>query len=132
MSVDLFPEKAPYGTPCNGCGLCCQNEICPLGQIVFPAAVVRFGGACPALERDDERFICGLIARPEAYAPIKASVYGVEALREAAVIGVGAGIGCDARMDGEADPPKDFLVAMLRVMRTPRSTQRRIEKLWTP
>lgn len=124
-------EKPPYGSPCNGCGVCCQNEICPLGQIAFPHAQAP----CPALEKQADRYVCGLVASPQTYAPIRASVYGVEALREAAAIGVGADIGCDTRMmpdEASATPPPDFVKAMLRVSRTPRSVTRRIEKLWTP
>lgn len=127
-AIDPFPEKAPYGHPCNGCGLCCQNEVCPLGQIVFP----RAQAPCPALERNGERYVCGLVRHPEAYQPAKTALYGADALRKAAEIGVGADIGCDAKMRGEAThPPRDFILAMLRLASMPRSTSRRIEKLWS-
>lgn len=121
MTTALFPEKSPYGSPCNGCGLCCREEICPLGSIVFPLA----SAPCPALEQDGERSVCGLVAHPERYRS-----GNVERLRAAAVRGIGAGIGCDARMPGEADPPKDFIKAMLRASRTPRNVSRQITKLW--
>lgn len=124
MTVQL--EKPQYGTPCNGCGLCCQNEICPLGEIVFP----RAQAPCPALVIDGERYVCDLIANPQKFRPLKASIYGIAEMRDAAVIGVGAGIGCDARLPGEMDPPESFVRELRRVERSSRSTGRRVQKLW--
>jgi len=127
VSVALRIEKPPYGTPCNGCGLCCQNEICPLGEIVFP----RAQAPCPALVVDGDRYACGLITTPQTFRPLKASIYGVEELRAAAVIGVGAGIGCDAQLLGELEPPADFVRELSRVTKeSTRSRARKIEKLW--
>ena len=57
-------QKPPHGQPCNGCGWCCQAELCPLAQAIFGEPVVR---ACPALEQDGERYVCGLVAYPTAY-----------------------------------------------------------------
>ena len=39
------PPKPPEGAPCNGCGLCCLAEPCPLGMLVSR----RRTGACVAL-----------------------------------------------------------------------------------
>ncbi len=121
--------KPSYGLPCNGCGLCCQNEICPLGQFAFPS----WQAPCPALERDGDRFVCGLVNRPEVYAPIKTAVNGVEEMRAAAMHANGVGIGCDARLDEERDvvPPVEYTLAILRLARQPRSVSRKIEKLWS-
>ena len=38
--------KPSFGTPCNGCGRCCAEEICRAGEIAFPAAVAP----CPGLQ----------------------------------------------------------------------------------
>jgi hypothetical protein len=54
-------DKPPYGQPCNGCGQCCMNELCPLGNAVFK----RWDGPCPALESEGERYACGLVKHPE-------------------------------------------------------------------
>src|SRR5687767_1795756 len=124
----MTPEKPAYGSPCNSCGLCCRNEICPLGAIVFPRAFAP----CPALERDGDREVCGLIANPSRYAPIRTSVYGNEVMSDAAAIGVGAGIGCDARLIEERDikPPEDFLKRLAEVARSSARTRRKILPLW--
>lgn len=53
------PPKPAFGAPCNGCGLCCAVEACPLG-------IIRFGrrrGPCPAMEWRDGRYACGMLAR---------------------------------------------------------------------
>ncbi|MFN3914827.1 MAG: hypothetical protein ACK4K3_07905 [Aquabacterium sp.] len=53
------PPKPPEGAPCNGCGVCCLAEPCPVGMIISR----RRTGACHALVwRDDERrYRCGLL-----------------------------------------------------------------------
>ena len=39
------PVKPAVGAPCNGCGVCCLAEPCPLGGVVSG----RFKGSCVAL-----------------------------------------------------------------------------------
>lgn len=100
--------KAPYGSPCNGCGACCNAVLCPLGVHVFR----RAEGPCPALERDEGKpsYHCGLVARPHHYRPSKADA---DTLSRAALILIGANWRCDARIDGEPQPP-DFVADMRR------------------
>ena len=43
------PPKPAEGAPCNGCGLCCLAEPCPLGMLVSR----RRTGACTALRWSD-------------------------------------------------------------------------------
>ncbi len=52
------PQKPAPGQPCNGCGLCCAAEPCPLGLLVTG----RRQGACRALAWDDAqaRYRCGV------------------------------------------------------------------------
>lgn len=96
------PAKPLYGAACNGCGLCCMAELCPLGTAVFE----KLEGPCPALEHDDGRFQCGLVRNPTKYArPWVTQSSGSEGLAEAAAVLIGAGSGCDARLDGEPDDP---------------------------
>lgn len=57
------PPKPPAGAPCNGCGVCCAAEPCPLAMIVFR----RRHGACPALDWQGERYACGLLLAPERH-----------------------------------------------------------------
>ena len=53
------PIKPAVGTDCNGCGVCCLAEPCPLGALVS----LRRSGACTALRWDTAaaRYRCGLI-----------------------------------------------------------------------
>jgi Fe-S-cluster-containing hydrogenase component 2 len=52
------PAKPAIGDPCNGCGVCCLAEPCPLGVL----ASRRRQGACAALQWDapQRRYRCGM------------------------------------------------------------------------
>ena len=54
------PAKPVLGQPCNGCGLCCLAEPCPLGIW----ASRRRSGPCAALRWDtgQGRYLCGVLA----------------------------------------------------------------------
>ncbi|MGN6527091.1 MAG: hypothetical protein ACTHL8_11925 [Burkholderiaceae bacterium] len=56
------PRKPPEAAPCNGCGVCCAAEPCPIGVLVSR----RRHGACRALGWSDAagRYHCGLAADP--------------------------------------------------------------------
>jgi predicted molibdopterin-dependent oxidoreductase YjgC len=58
------PAKPSMGGTCNGCGVCCLSEPCPVGVLVSQ----RRRGACAALRWNEAglRYRCGLIdeARP--------------------------------------------------------------------
>ncbi len=58
MKVEL-PDKPRYGTPCNGCGVCCSLEICLVGKMVFQGSQAP----CPALKisNDGTRTFCNLV-----------------------------------------------------------------------
>lgn len=45
MNNSSLPDKPKFMAPCNGCGLCCANELCPAAEIAFPDA----RPPCPAL-----------------------------------------------------------------------------------
>ena len=53
------PPKPAWGEPCNGCGVCCLAEPCPIGILVS----ARRCGACRALAWDDpaQRYVCGVL-----------------------------------------------------------------------
>ncbi len=55
------PLKPQPGEACNGCGVCCLAEPCPVGVLVS----LRLRGACRALRWDDVQHIyrCGLMGR---------------------------------------------------------------------
>lgn len=50
-------DKPRYGDPCNGCGWCCQQELCPVGKQVFG----DIPGPCPALVPAVNRYWCGFV-----------------------------------------------------------------------
>lgn len=53
----MMLTKPRFGTPCNGCGVCCQQEVCRVGVVAFGARP----GPCPALQWHQGRFWCGLV-----------------------------------------------------------------------
>lgn len=99
------PPKPVEGAPCNGCGLCCLAEPCPLGVLVSG----RRQGACAALrwDADGQRYLCGLVADP-------AGVTGWRrpwALRATAALArrwIAAGVGCDAQLQAQPAAPPDI------------------------
>jgi hypothetical protein len=56
------PAKPAWGEACNGCGVCCLAEPCPLGILVSG----RLRGSCRALRWDapQHRYRCGLMRGP--------------------------------------------------------------------
>ena len=89
------PAKPEHGAPCNGCGMCCLLEPCPLGMLLSR----RRRGACVALRWDDaqSRYLCGALSEP-------ASVLGAHWLAPLARRWIAADIGCDARFTVEPAP----------------------------
>jgi hypothetical protein len=51
------PPKPAPGAACNGCGVCCLAEPCPVGIVVSR----RRSGACAALRWDGQRYTCGVL-----------------------------------------------------------------------
>lgn len=95
LHVDA-PAKPRAGDACNGCGLCCASEPCPLGVL----ASRRTTGACAALEwsDDEKRYRCGLIAHPAAHLPRAARALAPVVARFARR-SVAAGLGCDCDLE---------------------------------
>jgi hypothetical protein len=84
----LAPSKPMPGAACNGCGVCCASQPCPLGML----ASRRTTGACTALrwDRDGARYRCTLA---EVSPPILAAL---------ARRWIAAGRGCDSNAQVEA------------------------------
>ena len=87
-----FPPKPDYGARCNGCGVCCATEPCPVSHLFL----LQFSGKCRALLWHDEasRYVCGMVVSPDRY------VYLIpEKLRERFgrffASRISAGTGCD-------------------------------------
>jgi hypothetical protein len=84
---DAPPKPAP-GAACNGCGVCCLVEPCPLGMLLSR----RISGACASLRWSEasRRYECGVLT----------AVGHRGGLRRVAALTIrrwiGAGRGCDS------------------------------------
>lgn len=94
------PPKPEVGAPCNGCGLCCLAEPCPVGVLVTR----RTQGVCKALEwsSSSARYECGVLKHPTRHLGLpglsrwSAMSLLNRLLRRWAARMIAAGIGCDA------------------------------------
>ncbi len=103
------PAKPAFGAPCNGCGVCCLAEPCPLGMVVSG----KRRGACDALRWDEaaHRYLCGMVVAPadvlrtqwprmgRFIAPVAAPLLSRLARRW-----ISAGSGCDASFEAGLPP----------------------------
>jgi hypothetical protein len=122
-------EKAPYGGPCNGCGLCCRAARCILAQHVFK--LDEFG-PCPVLTKTGDRtYGCGLALAPGKFVPELARAKGSAALRKAALLLIAAGEGCDTWLPGEPSNPT-FEKALFDSTHNPKTIKaaRRAKRVW--
>ena len=96
------PDKAGTGQPCNGCGVCCVSEPCPVG-VLFTG---RTRGACRALDFSDERgrYLCGLVSDPASRLP-RVLRWSAPWISRLARRFIAAGRGCDS--DVEASPARE-------------------------
>ena len=86
------PAKPALGAPCNGCGLCCLSEPCPVGIVVS----FRRTGPCRALRWDFalRRYRCGLLREAGGGRLAAPARWLQAALRR----WIAAGAGCDAEL----------------------------------
>ncbi len=89
------PAKPAIGAPCNGCGVCCALETCPLAMLRF----LKRCGPCPALEwsAEEGRYACGLLIRPGRYLPLPAGMHS--RARRFFARSIAAGKGCDSNAE---------------------------------
>lgn len=85
------PPKPALGEPCNGCGLCCLAEPCPVGIVLSG----RLHGSCRQLRWDaaQHRYRCGALLNAPRW------------LRPLFVRWIAAGAGCDAELDATSGKP---------------------------
>lgn len=59
------PSKPGYGARCNGCGVCCAAEPCPVAYVFL----WQFRGRCRALvwQAEAGRYVCGMVDSPDRY-----------------------------------------------------------------
>ena len=95
------PLKPALGAPCNGCGVCCLAEPCPLGQVISR----KRHGACGALRWSDTEALyrCGAISDAEGVLGPRWR-WAAPLLRRLARRWIAAGEGCDATLQ---TPPSE-------------------------
>ena len=105
--VHLHPRaapKPPLGAPCNGCGLCCASEPCPLGVLISG----RRRGACDALvwHEPTALYRCGALhdapatlerVWPRVPGPIRSLAAAL--FTRAGARWIAAGKGCDCSLE---------------------------------
>ncbi len=106
------PAKPRLGAPCNGCGVCCLVEPCPLGVVLSR----RRTGACVALQwqASSASYRCGAMIQPRE-ALRRALPAGLHIfltpfiglLRSSAKRWISAGSGCDCSLKVEAQVLSD-------------------------
>ena len=96
------PSPPGAGQTCNGCGLCCAAEPCPLGALVSG----RRNGRCRALawSADACAYRCRMISRPQALWPWLPR-WTVPLVSRLARRWVAAGTRCDAELTHERVGP---------------------------
>jgi len=88
------PTKPILGQPCNGCGVCCAAEPCPIGAIVSKSTK----GRCAALTWQDEpvpRYVCGVVSDAQRFLPSSLRALARPMSRLAQRF-ISAGTGCDS------------------------------------
>jgi hypothetical protein len=69
--------KPSFAAQCNHCGVCCQGQLCELGQMAFPEA----SAPCPGLDVREDIALCSLVVMEAAagFEPMLAKSLGVGA-----------------------------------------------------
>ncbi len=86
------PPKPTLGAPCNGCGVCCLVEPCPLGMVLS----LKTQGACRMLRWQEGPggaglYRCGALALP--------------VIKHVARRWIAAGRGCDCSLEDSRSLP---------------------------
>ena len=113
------PAKPQVGAPCNGCGVCCLAEPCPLGMLLSR----RRRGACVALQWHPApvgAYRCGVLSHrmaAEHAARLRREAHGgpfagmrwawQKAMLRWTVRQIGAGAGCDSDALASVAKPAD-------------------------
>lgn len=87
------PPRPAAGQPCNGCGVCCAAEPCPLGAWRSG----RRSGRCRLLKWDpaERRYACGAVLDPRRVLRWLPPAW----TRRLVLRWIAAGAGCDCSFD---------------------------------
>ena len=90
------PPKPALGAPCNGCGVCCAAQPCPVSQLLLGHRT----GACPALQwrESERRYFCGMVLAPANFLRWLPQSWSAFCGRRFARW-IAAGIGCDSDIE---------------------------------
>ena len=103
--------KPEMGLPCNGCGVCCLLEPCPLGVLLSG----RRHGACVAVQWAAEigQYRCSVVSDPVEVlktrwpTPLHGLIpWASVVLARLAKRWIAAGHGCDSDLEWSLPPPK--------------------------
>jgi len=96
MLQALAPAKPAAGQPCNGCGVCCAAEPCPVGVLLSR----RTRGACVALTWNVglQTYRCGVVSMGSKTLPHWAARW----LRRLSLRWIAAGKGCDCSLQASS------------------------------
>lgn len=108
----LAPPKPAWGAPCNGCGVCCLAQPCPIGIVLSG----RRHGACVAVRWNPQlaMYRCGAIAEPDqvlasrlprVLLPLAAPLAPVLRGLARRSIAMDAGCDCDLEVQRPGAPP---------------------------
>jgi hypothetical protein len=113
--IERMLEKPKIGEPCNGCGLCCQLQVCRNGAYAMQLVNTlgeTVAGPCKALvSRADGSFGCGIVMYPNKY--IKGSKYPAKVLQKHFSVLIGAGSGCDELLENDTEEEAEKLDAII-------------------
>lgn len=107
------PQKPAVGAPCNGCGVCCLLEPCPLGVVLSG----RRSGACAALRWHPlgRHYRCGALTEAPEVLRERLPGFAHFALPTLAWLlarvgprWVAVGVGCDCQVVGLDDAPESL------------------------
>ena len=114
VTIHIQPEAPPkpgLGAPCNGCGVCCLMEPCPLGVLLSG----RRNGVCSALRWHpvSQQYRCGAITSAPEVLRGRLPTFAHGAVPPLAALlarlaqrWVAAGVGCDCDVPRPDDAPE--------------------------
>jgi len=90
------PPKPASGEPCNGCGVCCAYEPCPVAMVFL----FQRKGACRALlwQEEEGRYACGMVRQPHRHSRLIPRILA-SWLGAFFATRIAAGGGCDAGIE---------------------------------
>mgnify|MGYP001021830300 CR=1 FL=1 len=93
------PLKPEHGAACNGCGVCCLAEPCPVGALL----TLRLSGPCTALHWDDtgHHYRCGVLAAGDPHRAAPGRWLDATRVRIGQRL-ISAGQGCDSDAEVES------------------------------